>query len=92
MVYRVARGAGRLSLIADGPVHIDAVPGLVVLVHAGCLWLPRPQAQGSVPLCAGEQAEWRGAGPLRFMAARGLEIELVWPWGPGPVGAPAARS
>ena len=73
-----ATAGGRFSLTQDGPIQIDAASGLVIQVHAGCLWVPDPDEQCSVGVAAGECFEIRHAGELLAMGRRGTQAELVW--------------
>jgi hypothetical protein len=71
--------AGRFSLCRRGPVTIDAEPGLVIRVLAGCLWLPHDEARCSVGIGAAEHFVVRRAGSLCAHGQRATEVELVWP-------------
>jgi hypothetical protein len=71
--------SGRLSLLADGPLRIDAEPGLCIRVHDGCLWLPATGNAVGMVLSNGQHAELDRAGPTWAMAMRRSEIELDWP-------------
>lgn len=74
-----ATTAGRFSLIERGPVAIDAEPGLIIRVHAGCLWVPHHEEYCSVGVGAGEQFVVRQAGRLTTMATDSTQLELEWP-------------
>jgi hypothetical protein len=79
--------SGRFSLTQDGPIQIEADRGLVIHVHAGCLWVPDPAAQCSVGIAAGECLEIRHSGEWLAMGRRGTQVELVWPAHALPAGA-----
>ena len=70
---------GTFSLIADGPVSFNAEPGLVIRVHAGCLWIPGHQNAPAVAVAAGEQFVAPSAGRLTVRASRRTQVELEWP-------------
>jgi hypothetical protein len=74
-----ATAVGPFSLCAHGPVAIDAEPGLVIRVRAGCLWLPHDEAQCSVGIGATEHFVVRSAGRLIAHGQRATELELEWP-------------
>ncbi len=70
---------GPFSLRERGPVMIDAEPGLVIRVHAGCLWLPHDEAQCSIGIGAAEHFVIRRDGSLCAHGQCATEVELVWP-------------
>ncbi len=70
---------GPFSLRDHGSIDIDAEPGLVVRVHAGCLWVPHHEEHCSVGIGAGEQFTVRSSGRLTVLATSGTQAELVWP-------------
>lgn len=74
-----ATTVGAFSLRERGPVTIDAEPGLVIRVHAGCLWLPHDELQCSVGVGAMEHFVVRRAGRLSAHGQRATEVELEWP-------------
>lgn len=70
---------GPFSATEDGALAFDATPGLVIRVHEGSLWVPHPEDECSVCLCAGEEFVVTCSGRLTTLARRGTQISLDWP-------------
>jgi hypothetical protein len=70
---------GPFSLFKHGPFSIEAEPGLVIRVLAGCLWVPNHEEHCSVSVGAGEHLVARRAGELTILAAAGTQVRLDWP-------------
>lgn len=71
--------AGPFSLFEYGAIGIETEPGLVIRVHAGCIWVPNGDDHCSVGVGAGESFAVRGAGLLTALATPRTEVELEWP-------------
>lgn len=70
---------GPFSIVVRGTFTIDAVAGLVIRVHAGCLWVPDDEAQCSVGVGPAEHFVVPRAGRLTVLAAARTQLELGWP-------------
>ncbi len=70
---------GAFSLFEHGSIRIGAEAGLVIRVHAGCLWVPHHEEHCSVGVGAGEQFVVNRAGEVTVLASRGTHVELEWP-------------
>lgn len=70
---------GAFSLFEHGSISIDAEAGLVIRVHAGCLWVPHHEEHCSVGVGAGEQFTVQRTGRVTVLANRGTQVELQWP-------------
>lgn len=78
-VFTRANAEGTFSLLEYGSIDIDAEAGLVIRVHAGCLWAPHHEEHCSVGVSAGEQFIVKRAGRVTVLADRGTQVELGWP-------------
>jgi hypothetical protein len=74
-----ATAEGIFSVVTHGSIGIDAEPGLVIRVHAGCLWVPRRDEHGSVAIGAGEHFVVDRASKLKALASSRAQVELEWP-------------
>jgi hypothetical protein len=70
---------GRFSLLQDAGVRIDGERGLVIRVHAGCLWVPNCDAGCSIGIGAGEDFRVGSDGAITAYGSRGTQVELAWP-------------
>lgn len=71
--------SGPFSAPGHGPLPINAEPGLVIHVRAGCLWVPHHEAYCSVGVGPGETFVVQQSGRITALATEGTEIELEWP-------------
>lgn len=70
---------GHFSIVDFGTLTIEAEPGLVIRVHAGCVWVPRHREHCSVDVAPGEQFVVAVAGPFTVLVIARTHVELVWP-------------
>lgn len=71
--------AGGLSLIDHLPLSIAAVPGLVVRVRSGAIWVTRPGEAKDRVVRAGERLVVDRAGALVVCALGTSELQIEWP-------------
>jgi len=71
--------AGPFCLIGNGVVSIAAVPGLVVRVRDGSLWITQTGDSADHVVRAGERFVAERAGRLVVSAFGHSEVELQWP-------------
>lgn len=70
---------GRFSLIGNGHVSIAAVPGLVIHVRKGTLWITQAHDSGDHVVRAGGRFVADRSGRLVISAFERGEVELQWP-------------
>lgn len=70
---------GHFSIVDFGTLVLDAEPGLVIRVHAGCMWVPQHREHCSVGVGPGEHFVVPSAGPLTVLATARTHVELAWP-------------
>jgi hypothetical protein len=66
-------------VVEYGAIGIETEPGLVIRVHAGCIWVQHDEDHCSVGVGAGEGFAVGGAVPLTALAMPRTRIELEWP-------------
>jgi hypothetical protein len=71
--------AGRFSLADHDPVSIAAVPGLVVRVHSGLLWVTGSADNRRHRVRTGERFIAYDEGLLTVSTRERTELQLVWP-------------
>jgi hypothetical protein len=71
--------AGRFSLADRDPVTITAVPGLVVHVHSGLLWVTEAADNRRHRVRTGERFIAYDEGLLTVSTRERTELQLVWP-------------
>jgi hypothetical protein len=71
--------SGRFCLIGNGHVSIAAVPGLVVRVREGALWITQAGDADDHLVRAGERFVADRSGRLVISAFARGEVELEWP-------------
>lgn len=79
--HALTRGqiGGRLSLIENGPLAIDAQQGLWLRVRSGFAWVRCDGDGSSHPLRVGDHFFAERDGRLSICAAPRSEIEIEWP-------------
>ena len=71
--------AGNFSLIGNGPVVIDAAPGLTVHVRSGLVQICHPEEEGQQLVGSGQSSTLNRSGPIGLAAITPSEVRLQWP-------------
>ena len=74
-----AETAGRFTLARDGHVAVAAVPGLLVRVRSGSLWLTQDRDPVDHLVTAGQCFVADRRGRLVATALHVTEVEVEWP-------------
>lgn len=81
--------AGNFSLLGNGPMVIDATPGLILHVRSGMVQICHPEEEGQRLVEGGETVVLDRKGELALAPITRAEVRLEWPLVQA---APLARS
>ncbi|UCH48737.1 MAG: hypothetical protein JSU95_02740 [Betaproteobacteria bacterium] len=71
--------AGNFSLIGNGPIVIDAIPGLILHVRSGMIQICHPEEEGQRLVEGGEIVALNHSGELALAPITRAEVRLEWP-------------
>ena len=71
--------AGNFSLIGNGPIVIDAKPGVTLHVRSGLVQVCHPEDEGQQLVQGGQTIALDRTGPVGLAAIERAEVRLEWP-------------
>ncbi len=71
--------AGNFSLIGNGPIVIEAVPGLILQVRSGMVQICDLEEDGQRLVEGGENVVFKHSGELALAPITRSEVRLEWP-------------
>lgn len=70
---------GIFSMIGNGPIVIDATPGLALHVRSGLVQICHPDPEGQQLVQGGQTIVLDRTGPVELAAIERAEVRLDWP-------------
>lgn len=71
--------AGNFSMIGNGPIVIDAKPGVILHIRSGLVQVCHPDEEGHQLVQGGQTIVLDHTGPVGLAAIDRAEVRLQWP-------------